>query len=232
MAIAMMVDNPEGSQEIYDRVRQRLGLEKPAGAIFVKRHVGPSGYHDEVFHDDEHVVRTLTKLLDDASTCPAVDRVRRPTRLGQDDAALVHGRRARSCVASGRRRGGLRGRRARAQRRADADAGRTVRPARGGPAATGRRIPPHGGRRRHRRGGPRSGRTPRDSRPPFGQPGGVIAISGRRTYTGTWSAAPCCRRDVRTRPFGPRAPLTVAPWTSHLRRCASTTSPRSSKRNG
>ena len=35
--------------------------------IFVKRHKGPSGYHDEVFHDDEHVVRTLTKILDDAS---------------------------------------------------------------------------------------------------------------------------------------------------------------------
>ena len=36
--------------------------------IFVKRHRGLSGYHDEVFHDDEHVVRTLTKILDDAST--------------------------------------------------------------------------------------------------------------------------------------------------------------------
>ncbi|MDP8969038.1 MAG: Flp pilus assembly complex ATPase component TadA, partial [Actinomycetota bacterium] len=36
-------------------------------AIFVKRHAGPSGYHDEVFHDDEHVVRTLTKILDDAA---------------------------------------------------------------------------------------------------------------------------------------------------------------------
>jgi pilus assembly protein CpaF len=35
--------------------------------IFVKRHVGPSGYHDEVFHDDAHVVRTLTKIIDDAS---------------------------------------------------------------------------------------------------------------------------------------------------------------------
>ncbi len=35
-------------------------------AIFVKRHAGPSGYHDEVFHDDDHVVRTLTKILDDA----------------------------------------------------------------------------------------------------------------------------------------------------------------------
>jgi pilus assembly protein CpaF len=36
-------------------------------AIFVKRHKGVSGYHDEVFHDDAHVVRTLTKILDDAS---------------------------------------------------------------------------------------------------------------------------------------------------------------------
>ena len=36
-------------------------------AIFVKRHRGRSGYHDEVFHDDEHVIRILTKILDDAS---------------------------------------------------------------------------------------------------------------------------------------------------------------------
>ncbi len=35
--------------------------------IFVKRHVGPSGYHDEIFHDDAHVIRTLTKIIDDAS---------------------------------------------------------------------------------------------------------------------------------------------------------------------
>lgn len=37
-------------------------------AIFVRRHRGRSGYHDEVFHDDDHVVRTLTKILDAAST--------------------------------------------------------------------------------------------------------------------------------------------------------------------
>jgi pilus assembly protein CpaF len=36
--------------------------------IFVKRHRGPSGYHHEVFHDDDHVHRTLTKILDDSST--------------------------------------------------------------------------------------------------------------------------------------------------------------------
>ncbi len=36
--------------------------------IFVKRHSAPSGYHDEVFHDDDHVVRTITKILFDASS--------------------------------------------------------------------------------------------------------------------------------------------------------------------
>ena len=29
MAVAMMVDNPGGTQEIYDRVRDRLGMETP-----------------------------------------------------------------------------------------------------------------------------------------------------------------------------------------------------------
>ncbi|MTV24533.1 CpaF family protein [Nitriliruptoraceae bacterium ZYF776] len=36
--------------------------------ILVRRHRGVSGYHDEAFHDDDHVLRTLTKLLDDAAT--------------------------------------------------------------------------------------------------------------------------------------------------------------------
>src|SRR5690606_23204429 len=36
--------------------------------VFCRRHRGPDGYHPDVFHDDAHVVRTLTKLLDDAST--------------------------------------------------------------------------------------------------------------------------------------------------------------------
>jgi len=57
--------------------------------IFVKRHVGPSGYHDEVFHDDEHVRRTLTKILDDAS---AAHRTLDPTE-GLQDAQLDDGAR-------------------------------------------------------------------------------------------------------------------------------------------
>ena len=34
MAVAMLVDNPEGSQETYEKVRERLGLESSAGGIF------------------------------------------------------------------------------------------------------------------------------------------------------------------------------------------------------
>ncbi len=36
-------------------------------AIFVRRHDGRSGYHNEVFHDGDHVMRTLTRIVDDAS---------------------------------------------------------------------------------------------------------------------------------------------------------------------
>lgn len=57
--------------------------------IFVKRHRGSSGYHDEVFHDDEHVVRTLTKILDDAA---AAHRKLDPTE-GLQDAQLDDGAR-------------------------------------------------------------------------------------------------------------------------------------------
>ncbi len=57
--------------------------------IFVKRHRGTSGYHTEVFHDDEHVVRTLTKILDDAS---AAHRKLDPSE-GLQDAQLDTGAR-------------------------------------------------------------------------------------------------------------------------------------------
>ena len=58
-------------------------------AIFVKRHDGPSGFHDEVFHDDEHVLRTLTRLLDDA---PGAHRKLDPAE-GLQDARLDDGSR-------------------------------------------------------------------------------------------------------------------------------------------
>ena len=58
-------------------------------AIFVKRHGGMSGYHGEVFHDDDHVRRILTKILDDASTS---HRTLDP-KDGLQDAQLVGGSR-------------------------------------------------------------------------------------------------------------------------------------------
>jgi hypothetical protein len=43
VTVAMMVDNPEGSREIYESVRERLGLEKPAGGILHVAGPSPNG---------------------------------------------------------------------------------------------------------------------------------------------------------------------------------------------
>jgi pilus assembly protein CpaF len=60
-------------------------------AIFVKRHRGPSGYHDEVFRDDAHVLRTLTKILSDASTSHRkVDPSEGLQDAQLDDGARIH----------------------------------------------------------------------------------------------------------------------------------------------
>jgi pilus assembly protein CpaF len=60
-------------------------------AIFVRRHSAAAGYHDEVFHDDDHVVRTLTKLLDDAATAHRkLDPAEGLQDAQLDDGARVH----------------------------------------------------------------------------------------------------------------------------------------------
>ncbi len=44
MAIAMMVDNPQGSQELYERVREHLNLQdRPAGGILHLAGPSPNG---------------------------------------------------------------------------------------------------------------------------------------------------------------------------------------------
>ena len=43
MAVAMMVDNPAGSQELYEQIRAHLGLKKPAGGIFHVAGPSPNG---------------------------------------------------------------------------------------------------------------------------------------------------------------------------------------------
>lgn len=64
MSVAMMVDNPEGSQETYDEVRKRVGLDRPAGGVL---HVaGPSprgGWRViEVFETEEEARRFVERL--------------------------------------------------------------------------------------------------------------------------------------------------------------------------
>jgi len=60
-------------------------------SIFVRRHSSGSQYHPEVFHDDDHVTRTLTKLLEDST---ASHRKLDPTEGLQDaqldDGARIH----------------------------------------------------------------------------------------------------------------------------------------------
>ncbi len=65
MAIAMMVDNPEGSQEIYDRIRELVGLDEPAGGIFHVAGPSPNGGWRviEVWESEEDAQRFLSERL-------------------------------------------------------------------------------------------------------------------------------------------------------------------------
>jgi hypothetical protein len=59
MAIAMLVDNPQGSQELYERLRKQLGLEAPAGGILHVAGPSPNGGWRvvEVFETEEEAGR-------------------------------------------------------------------------------------------------------------------------------------------------------------------------------
>ena len=58
-------------------------------AVFVRRHSGGSRVHHEAFHDDAHVARTLTRMLDDSGSA---HRTLDPT-TGLQDAQLDDGSR-------------------------------------------------------------------------------------------------------------------------------------------
>jgi hypothetical protein len=68
MAVAMIVDNPQGSEETYDRVREQLGLEKPAGGIFHVAGPSPSGGWRviEVWESEEDAKRFVAERLQPA----------------------------------------------------------------------------------------------------------------------------------------------------------------------
>jgi hypothetical protein len=65
VAVAMMVDNPEGSQEVYERIRAQLGLEKPAGGIFHVAGPSPTGGWRviEVWESEEEANRFFQERL-------------------------------------------------------------------------------------------------------------------------------------------------------------------------
>jgi hypothetical protein len=65
MAVAMMVDNPEGSQETYNNVRERLGLDRPAGGIFHAAGPSPNGGWRvvEVWESEEDAKRFVAERL-------------------------------------------------------------------------------------------------------------------------------------------------------------------------
>jgi hypothetical protein len=81
MPIAVMVDNPEGSQEIYEKVRAELGLEdKPAGGILHIAGPSPNGGWRviEVWESEEDANRFFQERLQPAFE--AVDAPGRPQR--------------------------------------------------------------------------------------------------------------------------------------------------------
>jgi hypothetical protein len=66
MAVATMVDNPDGSQEIYDKVRGELGLEEqPAGGILHIAGPSPNGGWRviEVWESEEDAQRFFAERL-------------------------------------------------------------------------------------------------------------------------------------------------------------------------
>jgi hypothetical protein len=65
MAVAMMIDNPHVTQEIYDTVRGRIGLERPAGGIFHAAGPSPNGGWRviEVWESEEEAQRFFQERL-------------------------------------------------------------------------------------------------------------------------------------------------------------------------
>ena len=68
MPVAVIVDNPSGSQEFYDKVRAHLGMEAPAGGIFHAAGPSPNGGWRvmEVWDSKEDALRFRKERLEPA----------------------------------------------------------------------------------------------------------------------------------------------------------------------
>ncbi|MGH2762211.1 MAG: hypothetical protein ACRDL4_19810 [Thermoleophilaceae bacterium] len=75
MAVAMMMDNPNGSQEVYERLRELIGLDGPAGGICHLAGPSPNGGWRviEVWESEEDAKRFLEERFK-----PAVEAVGAP----------------------------------------------------------------------------------------------------------------------------------------------------------
>ncbi len=81
MSVAMMVDNPDGSRETYDKVIEHLGLgEKPAGGIFHVAGPSPNGGWRvvEVWESEEDAQRFVRERLGPALEAAGVSRPPNP----------------------------------------------------------------------------------------------------------------------------------------------------------
>jgi hypothetical protein len=84
MAVAMMVENPNVTSEIYDKVRDQLGLEGPAGGIFHAAGEGPNGWRViEVWESEDDARRFLQERLKPAWAAVGVDPPSTPPQFWQ-----------------------------------------------------------------------------------------------------------------------------------------------------
>lgn len=85
MTIALVVDNPEGSQEIYDKVRGQLGLDAPAGGIFHLAGPSPNGGWRvlEVWESEDDARRFREERLMPAFDAAGVPRPSSPPEIWQ-----------------------------------------------------------------------------------------------------------------------------------------------------
>ena len=65
MAVAMVVENPHGSQEVYERIRELIGFEAPLGGTCHLAGPRPEGGWRviDVFDSEEDARRFIQELL-------------------------------------------------------------------------------------------------------------------------------------------------------------------------
>ena len=85
MPIAMLIDNPQGSAEVYDKVRAKIGLDAPAGRIFHAAGPSPNGGWRviEVWDSEEDARRFREERLMPAFDAAGVPRPQTPPQIWQ-----------------------------------------------------------------------------------------------------------------------------------------------------